>query len=182
MMFSLIGTAHAADAVKAKGGSAFPPFDATTFPAQIFWFVLIFGALYWLMSKVALPRVEGILESRAAKIDGDLQAAALMQEKAKVAGEAYEKLLSDAKSNAQGIGQKAKDEAISAADKQRKVVEEENNRKVAESEASISKARDVAMGNVTSIAADAASEIIKRISGVAPKADDVKRAVASVQS
>jgi F-type H+-transporting ATPase subunit b len=182
MIFSLIGTAHAADAVKAKGGSAFPPFDMSTFPGQIFWLVLIFGALYFLMSKVALPRVSEILETRAAKIDGDLAAAAAMQEKARLAGEAYEKLLADAKANAQSIGQKAKDEATAAADQQRKVVEADTQQKIAASEASIAKARDTAMGNVASIAADAATDIIKRIAGVAPKADDVKRAVASVQS
>ncbi len=182
MILSLIGTAHAADAVKAEGGSAFPPFDASTFPGQIFWLVLIFGALYTLMSKVALPRVSEILETRAAKIDGDLQSAAAMQEKARLAGEAYEKLLADAKANAQSIGQKAKDAATSAADQQRKVVEADTNQKIATSEANIAKARDAAMGNVASIAADAAAEIIKRISGVAPKADDVKRAVASIHS
>jgi F-type H+-transporting ATPase subunit b len=182
MIFSLIGTAHAADAVKAEGGSAFPPFDASTFPGQIFWLVLTFGALYFLMSKIALPRVSQILETRASKIDGDLAAAASMQEKARLAGETYEKLLTDAKANAQSIGQKAKDEANNVADQQRKVVEAETNQKIATSEASIAKARDVAMGNVAGIAVDAASEIIKRISGVAPKADDVKRAVASIQS
>jgi F-type H+-transporting ATPase subunit b len=182
MIFALIGTAHAADAPKAPGGSAFPPFDASTFPGQIFWLVLTFGILYYLMSKVALPRVAEILETRESKIDGDLKAAAMMQDKARVAGEAYEKLLSDAKTNAQGIGQQAKDAANAAADQQRKVVEAETARKIAVSEAAITAARDKAMTNVSGIAADTAMEIVKRISGVAPKADELKRVIAAIQS
>ncbi len=39
-------------------GRGFPPFDAQSFPSQLFWLVLIFVALYLLMSKLALPRIE----------------------------------------------------------------------------------------------------------------------------
>ena len=40
-----------------EGGSQsnFPPFDASTFPSQLLWFVIAFGFLYWFMSKRALP-------------------------------------------------------------------------------------------------------------------------------
>ena len=39
------------------GGHAhFPPFDTSTFPAQLLWFSISFGFLYWFMSKRALPR------------------------------------------------------------------------------------------------------------------------------
>lgn len=181
MMSLFIGTALAADAPKADGDAAFPPFDPTYYASTIFWLLVTFGIVYYLMSKVALPRVSGILEDRAARIDGDLAAAAAMQDKAKSAGEAYEKLLADARANAQGIGQKAKDEANVEADARRKAVEAEMSSKIAASEASIAKARATAMGNVDGIAADAAMEIVKRISGIAPKADDLKQAIASAR-
>jgi F-type H+-transporting ATPase subunit b len=182
MMSLFIGTALAADAPKADGDTAFPPFDPTYYASTVFWLLVVFGIVYYLMSKVALPRVAGILEDRAAKIDGDLAAASSMQEKAKAAGEAYEKLLSDARANAQGIGQKAKDEANADADARRKAVEADMSAKVAASEASIATARVKAMGNVDGIAADTAAEIVKRISGVAPKADDVKKAVSAARA
>ena len=34
----------------------FPPFDAHNFLPQLVWLVIIFGALYLLMSRIALPR------------------------------------------------------------------------------------------------------------------------------
>jgi F-type H+-transporting ATPase subunit b len=182
MIFSFIGTAHAAGDAQAAGGSAFPPFDATSFPGQIFWLVLTFGVLYFLMSKIALPRVSEIIETRQSKIDGDLKSAAIMQEKARLAGEAYEKLLADAKANAQSIGQKAKDSANSTADAQRKTIEADTANKIAVSEAQIVATRDKAMTNVAGIATSTAAEIVKRITGVAPKADELKSAVATTQS
>jgi F-type H+-transporting ATPase subunit b len=182
MMSLFIGTALAADAPKADGDTTFPPFDPTYYASTVFWLLVTFGIVYYLMSKVALPRVEGILAEREGVIDGDLKAAATMQEKAKAAGEAYEKLLSDAKANAQGIGQKAKDEANAEADTRRKAVEAEMAQKVAASEASIAEARTKAMGSVDGIAADAAAEIVKRISGVAPAAAELKSAVGAART
>jgi F-type H+-transporting ATPase subunit b len=182
MINLLIGAAHAADAPGAAGGGVFPPFDTAWYASTVFWLLITFGLVYWLMATKALPRVEGILAEREGKIDGDLKAAATMQEKAKAAGEAYEKLIADAKANAQGIGQKAKDEANAAADARRKAVEADMAKKVAASEASIATARTTAMGAVDGIAADAAAEIVKRISGVAPGAADLKSAVGAARA
>lgn len=182
MIQLFIGTAQAADAQAGGGGGTFPPFDPTWYASTVFWLIVTFGIVYYLMAKVALPRVEGILEDRAARIDGDLKAAGDLQEKARTAGEAYEKLLADAKANAQVIGQKAKDEANAEADARRKVVEAEVAKKIATSEASIASARSKAMGNVDTIASDAAAEIVKRISGISPKADEVKKAVSGARA
>jgi F-type H+-transporting ATPase subunit b len=182
MIQLLIGTAYAADAPKADGQGTFPPFDPTWYASTVFWLLVTFGIVYYLMSKVALPRVSEILETREGKIDGDLKAAAAMQEKAKAAGEAYEKLLADARSGAQATAQKARDAANALADDKRKAVEAETAQKMAKAEASIATARDKAMTNVAGIAADTAADIVKRITGVTPKADELKRAVASAQS
>ncbi|MCA3562941.1 MAG: F0F1 ATP synthase subunit B' [Methylocystis sp.] len=182
MLSLLIGTAHAAETAVAEGAVKFPPFDATTFAGQIFWLAITFGFLYYLMSKIALPRVSEILETREGKIDGDLQTASAMQEKAKAAGEAYEKLLADARAGAQATAQKARDAANSAAEAKRKEVEAETARKIAASEVSIAAARDKAMTNVAGIASDTAVDIVKRITGIAPKADDLKRAIEAAKA
>ncbi len=36
---------------------AFPPFETSGFLAQLIWLALAFGLLYYLMDKVALPRI-----------------------------------------------------------------------------------------------------------------------------
>ena len=56
-------------------GGAFPPFDSTHFASQLFWLAIVFAAIYLLMSRIALPRVADILETRRLKIASDVESA-----------------------------------------------------------------------------------------------------------
>src|ERR1700761_1458313 len=82
---------------------AFPPFDSSTFASQIIWLVIAFGLLYLLMSRIALPRVAGILEDRASKIGADLEAARRARAESDAALASYETSLVQARAKAQSI-------------------------------------------------------------------------------
>ena len=91
----------------AQEGGSFPPFDPNNFAAELIWLAITFGAIYLLMSKIALPRVAKILAARKDKIDSDLATAAKAQEDAAAAAAAHEKTLADAKVKAQDLGNAA---------------------------------------------------------------------------
>ena len=175
----LAGAALAEDAHGSteEAQSAFPPFDPATFGSTLFWLLLTFLTLYWLMSRVALPRVGGIIEHRNATIETDLEKAALMQKKAEDAGAAYTAALAKAKANAATIGQQAKDAASAAAADRRKSVEADVAAKIAAAEEQIATMKASAMTNVSSIATEAASAIVEHLTGTAPSGGDVQKAV-----
>jgi F-type H+-transporting ATPase subunit b len=164
----------------AKG--AFPPFDPHTFAPQLVWLAIIFGALYLLMSRVALPRVENILETRRARIAGDLDDAADMQQKAKDAGVAYEKTLADARGKAQTMAQQMRDQLAAESAAKRKALEDQLNAKLAESERSIGATKSQAMTHVTEIATTAAAEIVAQITGKPADAQKIAQAVAAAKA
>ena len=145
--------------------AAFPPFESSTFVSQIFWLVVVFGALYWLMSRIALPRVASILQTRRSRIAGDLADAARMQEQAKAASEAYDKKLADAKARAQAVAQKTHETLLAESDARRHALESELNRKLAAAEAGIAQTKARAMGSVEGIARDAAAAIVEHLTG-----------------
>src|ERR1700733_14255796 len=87
------------------GPSAFPPFDSTHFASSLIWLALSFGLLYLLMSKIALPRVEDILKTRADKISNDLKEAHAFREQSEKAAAAHEKTIADARVKAQALAQ-----------------------------------------------------------------------------
>ena len=51
---------------QAHGGAKpqFPPFQKETFASQLIWLAIFFVGLYLLMSRIALPRVGGIIAAR----------------------------------------------------------------------------------------------------------------------
>jgi|GEM_PF-5345005 len=94
----------------AHGGvqkGAFPPFDTSNFAPQLVWLVLIFGVLYLLMSRLALPRVATILSTRETTIGADLDAARESQAKAQAADAQNNATLRTKKEEAQTIGREA---------------------------------------------------------------------------
>ena len=161
-------------------GRGFPPFDATTFASQLFWFALTFIALYLLMSRVALPRIGSILEERRKRIEGDLAEAQRLKGESDAAIAAHEKALSEARGRAQTLANETREKAAAAAETRRKEVDAGLHARIAEAEKAIASTRSAAMANVRGIASDAAAAIVERLTGVAPASHDVGEAVANV--
>jgi F-type H+-transporting ATPase subunit b len=157
----------------------FPPFDTTHLASTLFWLALLFGLLYWLMSRHALPRIAGIKQARREQVERDLSSAAAMQKKAEEAEAAYTAALAKSKSEAQISAQAARDAANAEAEKRRAVVEAELAAKMQAAESQIASAKSAAMSNVSAIARDAASEIVRQITGQAPAAADLTSAIAA---
>ena len=148
------------------GGQAnFPPFDASTFPSQLLWLAIAFGFLYWFMAKRALPGIGKVIEERKARISRDLDDATAMQQRADAAAAAHEKMLAQARANAQALAQAARDQAAAETEAKRKALDNELAAKVGEAEKQIAATRAQAMSNVAGIARDAASAIVERLGG-----------------
>ncbi len=163
----------------AHEGGAFPPFDPANFQSELIWLALVFGALYLMMSKVALPRVANILATRKDKIESDLASAAKAQDEAAAAAAAHEKTLNDAKAKAQAVGQAAHAEMTSQADARRHSLEADLNGKIAAAEAQIVATKTAAMANVDSIATETAHAILQHLTGQPADAAAVAAAVAA---
>jgi F-type H+-transporting ATPase subunit b len=140
--------------------------------------VITFVALYVVMSKIALPRVGGIIQARQGRIAGDLAEAQRLKEEAEAATTAYEKVLADARNNAQGIAAKNRDKLMAAAEERRKATEDRINKKLEEADKAIAATKSAAMANVKTIATDAAAAIVQRLTGTAPDDKAVSGAVA----
>src|ERR1700722_3162372 len=107
------------------GGHAkvFPPFDKQTFPSQLLWLALTFAALYLLMSKIALPRIDSILERRRARIAGDRAEALRLKGLSDAAIAAYEKALADARGRAQALVNESRRRQAAEAEAGRKALD-----------------------------------------------------------
>lgn len=162
------------------GKPPFPPFNQETFASQLIWLAIAFVLLYLLMSRIALPRVGGIIADRSGKIASDMSEAQKLKEDTDAAIAAYEKKLAEARSNAQTIAGQTRDKLMGEADQRRKSLEADLQRKLDEAERTIASTRSSAMSNVGAIASDAAKAIVERLTGTPASDKAVSDAVADV--
>lgn len=164
------------------GEKPFPPFDSANFASLLIWLVLSFGALYLLMLKVALPRVENILRDRRTKISDDLGDAFAKRTQADQAAAAYQKTLADARANAQALAQQTHARLAAEADAKRQMLEADLSAKIAAGETQIETMKTKAMANVGQIAQETAAAIVEHLTGKPADAKAIAAAIAAVKS
>ncbi len=146
-----------------------PQLEFHTFVPQLVWLVIVFGYLYVMMSRVALPRVATVLEERRDRIADDLDQAAQFQRQTEEAIEAYEKALAEARAKAHDIAQETRDRLHEETERQRLAIEARLAEKIAAAEKQIAATKDAALQNVRAVAVDVADAIIAQLLGDADR-------------
>lgn len=158
-------------------GAGFPPFDPTHFASQILWFAITFAILYYLMSKIALPRIGSILEGRRDRIAADLDHAERLKGESADAEETYLKALADARARASEIAEGAREDARSKADARQAEIEADLTKKLETAEKRIADIKAQAMAEVGNIATETSEAVIHALVDVPADTAEVKAAV-----
>lgn len=158
-----------------------PQLNPLDWAPQLIWLVITFGVLYLLMKWVALPKIGSVIEMRQARIAGDLEAADKLRRETQEAIAAYEQALAEAKARAHGIVQEARNKLKDEVAAERTALERDLSAKSAEAEAQIHQAKISALKEVNAVASDTATEIVRRLIGIAPTKPEVSAAVAAAR-
>jgi F-type H+-transporting ATPase subunit b len=147
--------------------------------SQVIWLVVIFAALYLLLSRWGLPKVATVLEVRAASIAGDLEAA----HKAKAESDAVVAAMNEATHKAHAAAQAeiaaATEHAKENAAAQAAELNERLEAQLAEAEQRIAAARAAAMAALRQVATDTADTVVTRLTGRVPGRAAIDQAVSA---
>lgn len=168
---------HGEHGAEADHGGGFPPFNPTHFASQLFWLALTFAALYFLMSRVTLPRIGRILEERHDRIARDLEEASQRRAESEAALAAYERALIEARNKANAIAGEARNRLAAETETNRKSLEASLAAKLEEAERRIGATKTEAMSHVRGIAVDTAGAIVTSLVGTTAQSGDVEQAV-----
>jgi len=165
-------------AFAAEGG--LPQMDTSTYASQLFWLFVCFTTLYVLMSRLALPKVTRVLETRRIRMEGDLDDAQALNKEAEKTKAAFEKSLMEAQKTGTAaqiaaertVGDKIAEEQSRFADNSRK--------RLTIAEQAINKAKADALHSLSDIAAEIAAEMVSKVADVQVSKADAKKAVQSV--
>ncbi|MFP4275412.1 MAG: F0F1 ATP synthase subunit B' [Paracoccaceae bacterium] len=161
-----------------NGGAGLPQLDFSTFPNQIFWLLVTLVVVYFILTRVALPRIASVLSERKGTITNDLAAAEDLKAKAAEAEKAYDKALADARAEANEIVAKAKAEMQADLDAAMKEADARIAERAAESEKAIAEIRAGALESIREVATDTAQEVIAAM-GAEADAAEIEKAVAA---
>ncbi|MCB4379959.1 F0F1 ATP synthase subunit B' [uncultured Tateyamaria sp.] len=167
---------NAAGEVALGAPPGMPQLNVGTFDNQVFWLLVTLVVIYFVLSRVALPRIAAILAERQGTITNDIAAAEDLKAKAEAAEAAYDKALADARAEAQRIAGETKAAIQADLDVAIEKADAEIAAKAAESEKAIADIRAGAQEAVKVVAKDAAKDIVALMGGKA----DAKSITAAV--
>ena len=144
---------------------------------QVIWGAVIFLLFYILASRTALPKVEAVLEERAKRIADDLDGAKDAKARADAGVKAAADATAKARADAQAAINAALDASKAAAAAQSHALNERLEKQLKEAEGQIHAARGAALAALPGIAAETASTLVTRLTGVMPNTGHVNSAV-----
>jgi F-type H+-transporting ATPase subunit b len=142
-----------------------PQLDFSTFPNQIFWLLVTLAVIYFVLTRVALPRIGSVLAERKGTITNDLAAAEELKQKAVDAEKAYNDALVKARAEANKIVAEAKAEIQKDLDAATAKADAQIAAKAAESEKSIAEIRAGAADAVAAVAKDTTGALVAALGG-----------------
>jgi F-type H+-transporting ATPase subunit b len=164
--FAGLAALVASGTVLAKEGSGgMPQLDYHDFAPQLVWLAIAFVALYFVMSRLAVPRIADTLAKRQAKIQGDLDAAEKANEETRALVAAYEKRLADAREDARRVTRERGETDSAAAAAHFNELHDRLAKQIDEAEKRIAAQRDDVMAGLEHMARDIGQEVYAKLAG-----------------
>ena len=151
--------------VFAAESGGMPQLNPEFWISQIFWLTLTFGILYFILSKIILPKISANLESRKSQISDNIEAAEKQREESEAKLKEYEKIIYKSKNEAKNIFNQARDKALKDINIKKEVLDKQIDEEIKKAENEISQLRKDAPTKINKIAIETASELTKKLIG-----------------
>ena len=152
-------------AMAKEGSGGMPQLDYHDFAPQLVWLAIAFVALYFVMSRLAVPRIEDTLARRQGKIQGDLDAAERANEETRALVAAYEKRLADAREEARRLMRERGEADSTAAAARLNELHDRLAKQIDEAEQRIAAQRDDVMKGLEHMARDIGQDVYAKLVG-----------------
>jgi F-type H+-transporting ATPase subunit b len=150
------------------------------YASQWFWLLLVLAVIYFVIGRGMVPKIEATVDARNRQIADDLAAAQRARAVADEAETALQTRLTAMRGDAQSITAAAKVKSASETEKRLGTADAEIAVRLAAAEESLATARKSALDSIEQVAAEAAQDIVGKITGMSVSAKDAAGAVKAV--
>ena len=155
---------------------------ALVYQSQWFWLVITLLAIFVLVGRGIVPRVEATVDARDAKIATDLAEAERLRAAVEAEEEAWRKKMNDAHAEAVTAAAAAKSASALESEARVKAADSEIAKTLNAAAAALATARSNALSEIEGVAAEAAREIVAKLTGAMVSPDAARAAVAGAFS
>ena len=159
-----------------------PQLNPEFWTAQVFWLILIFSSLYLIIWKIFLPRITYSIENRKSRVVNDLNETQKLKENAEKKLKEYNEIIENSKKDAKKIIEDSKKKLERDIESKKQKFNDEIEKELMIAEKEIKELKKSSISNISNIAAETSSEVIKQIinievnkSSVAAIVDDVAK-------
>ena len=157
-----------------------PQLDPKYWASQTFWLILVFTALYILISNFYLPKIKSNLDNRENKIKEDLENANKFKKQSEVKLKEYEIILENAKKEVIKINNESKNILTKDIQSKKELMEKEIEKEILKAQKEISELKKNSISSIQDISKNIASNIIENISGDKLNESSIKATVEEV--
>ncbi len=150
------------------------------YQSQWFWLALVLAAIYFGIGRGMLPKIEATVDLRDRKIADDLAAAERAHAAADASEAAWRSEQAIVRADAQEAFAQAKQNAAKDAENRLAKADAKISEDMAAADAALATSRSAALASIESVAAEAAQDIVAKMSGIKVGAADAANAVKAV--
>jgi F-type H+-transporting ATPase subunit b len=150
------------------------------YASQLFWLLLVFGIIYFVVGRGMVPKIQSVVQAREDKIATDLAAAREAREQAESLEEAYRQRMDASRLEAMKLAEESKQAGAKEAEARLKVVDEQVGGRIAEAQQRIRESVGKARGEIENVAAEAAQELVGKLTGASVSSAQARQAVKAV--
>ena len=147
--------------------------------SQLFWLAIGLGFIFFVVARGMVPKIQATVDAREARIASDLAAAEQARADAEAKEQAWRGKMDLARADAFKITQEAKDASARDTEAKAKKAADKIAKKVETAEAKIRAASLAARAEIEKVAAEAAQDMVGRLTGLTV---DQKAAAAAVKA
>ena len=151
---------------------------ALVYQSQWFWLLLTLGAIFFFVGRGIVPKVEATVDARDAKIAADLAEAERLRAAAEAEEETWRKKMNDAHAEAVTAAAQAKSASALDAEVRVKAADAEIATKLDAAAAALATALGSALTEIEGVAAEAARDIVAKLTGAVVSPEVARAAVA----
>ena len=151
--------------VFASESEGMPQLNPEFWISQIFWLTLTFGILYFVLSKMILPKISANLELRKSQIQENIEAADKQRNESEKKLKEYDEIILKTKIDANNIFKNARDKAIKDINLKREALDNQIDEEIKKAEKEINNLKKDAPEKINKIAIETSSIILKKVIG-----------------